>query len=148
MKALFQNPKMALAYVGITLVSVAIFVGTEDSPGTVGHFGDAMTAQDRAAQRKFGDPPPGSEPASGDTTIGRKKPKRDKPDEDAPVTFATDEELMDSAEGFGAKPEVFRGFDPDSDPEAPFLSDQDDDGNFGGEFGGWGAEAKKSLDDD
>lgn len=151
MKALFQNPKAALAYVGITLVGVAMFVGTEDSPGslhqTVETFGgnDGMTSQDREAQRKFGDPMP-------DQTIGKSaksnKPKRER-EEDLPVVFATDEELMDDASGFDPTPEFFGGFDPNPDDEEGYLSDQDDKDDEQ-DYGGWASDTQgtKNKDDE
>lgn len=146
MKALFQNPKAALAYVAITMVSVTLFVGTEEDPGTlhqtVETFSDGKTSQDRTAQRKFGDPQP-------EQTIG-KPSRRSKPkqvaDEDAPVVFATDEELLDSADGFDPTPEVFGGFDAKGETGETFLSDQDDRKGED-EFGGW-ASGPEGNDED
>lgn len=118
MKALFQNPKMALAYVGITMASVALFVGTEDAPGslqqTVKSFGGGAGTSGEAADRKFGDPPPGKGPA-----------KREEPVVQEIIEFVPDDELIDSAEGFDPNPtEDFSGFNPNPD-ERPFLSEQD-----------------------
>ena len=57
MKVLFQNPKAALAYVGLTMAGVVLFIGTEDDPGslqqTVDTFGGGRSASDVAASRKF-----------------------------------------------------------------------------------------------
>ncbi|TRD11536.1 hypothetical protein FGU71_06470 [Erythrobacter insulae] len=148
MKALFQNPKAALAYVGITLVSVALFVGTEDDPGTlhktVETFGDGETAQDRAAGRKFGDLGPEQD------TIGTPA-KRSKPaspeTEDVIMRFATDDELIDDAQGFDPTPEVFGGFDASGEKKDAYLSDQDK-GDGEASFGGWAGSEKDGEDDE
>nr|WP_298925007.1 hypothetical protein [uncultured Erythrobacter sp.] len=145
MKALFQNPKAALAYAGITLIGAAMFIGTEDDPGklhqTVENYGDGASSSDRAAQRKFGDPMP-------DQTIGRQT-KRSKPkaEDNPPATFATDDELLDDAQGFDPTPEVSRGTDPSSDGGDPFLSDQDD-GDDDADFGGWASDTEGVTDDE
>ncbi len=144
---LFKNPKAALAYVAFTLVGVWLFVGTESSPGslqqTVSQFSDGKTAQDRAAERKFG----GSQPAQSENpnnAVGgnrRAKPKKSAEEEGEFVGFATDEDLLDGADGFDPTPEdVFDGFDPTPEEEGmPRLSDQDKR-DAEKAFGGWATE--------
>lgn len=113
MKALFQNPKAALAYVGFTLVSVVLFVGTEADPGslhqTVSTFEGEQSGVGRAANgagRRFGDPPPGTGMAAQDA--GPAPLERN----DVVVEFASDEELIDPAQGFN----------PNPSPERPLIS--------------------------
>lgn len=143
MKALFQNPKAALAYVGITLAGVVLFVGTEEDPGslhqTVNSFTGGKSASDRAAERKFGDPPPGE---ASDEAIGRRSPRsRNESADDEIIEWADDEELIDGAEGFDPTPvDDFGGFDPNPDTERPFLSDQDKKKKSSDDFGGWASE--------
>lgn len=134
MKALFQNPKAALAYVGITIVSVAMFIGTEDSPGslhkTLSTFNGGKSASDIAAERRFGDPPPDREPAAKE------------PAEQVVVEFIPDEELVNDASGFDPDPvDDFSGFDPSPDSERPLLSEQDKK-KPADDFGGWGSDTE------
>lgn len=142
MKALFQNPKAALAYVGITLGAVVLFVGTEDDPGslhqTVNSFNGGKSASDRAAERKFGEPQRSEAPR--DTIGGRASRRAIEPSEDEIIEWASDEELIDSASGFDPTPsDTFEGFDPNPEAERGFLSDQDKK-KAQDEFGGWAVE--------
>ncbi|GMN02236.1 hypothetical protein [Erythrobacter sp. MTPC3] len=128
---LFKNPKAALAYVGITLGSVVLFVGTEDDPGslqqTVDTLGGEESGADQAAERGFG-------ASQRRDRIGGIS---DTQDSDEPVEFVPDEELIDDLSGFDPAPtDVIRGYNPDPNfqtllSEQEKLKEQDD--------GGWGA---------
>ncbi len=111
MKTLFKNPKAALAYVGLTLVSVVLFVGTEDDPGslqrTVGAFDDGQSGS-RDAERRFGDSVLADPTGEGSSSA----PTRD---DDVIIEFASDEDLIDQAQGYDPTPHV----------EQPLLPDQD-----------------------
>ena len=147
--SLFKNPKAALAYAAFVILGVVLFVGTEGSPGslqqTVDQFSDGKTAQDRAAERKFGDAANAALAESRQTVGGRKRPqKKAEEEEESPIGFATDDDLVDGAMGFDPSPEsVFDGFDPspsgDPGDERPRLSDQDKR-DAEKQFGGWSVE--------
>lgn len=111
MKALFKNPKAALAYVGVTMFSVWLFVGTEDDPGslqqTVETFNNAQSV-DREEGRRFGE---GFSQSPEESELDPAW----SPESEVTVHFASDEELIDTASGF----------DPNPPTEPPLLSEQD-----------------------
>lgn len=125
---LFRNPKAALAYVGITLGSVVLFIGTEDEPGslqqTVDTLGGEEIAADETAERGFG-------ASRRSDTIGAGSGARES---DEPVEFVPDEELIDDLSGFDPAPtDITRGYSiaPNHEPllsEQDKLNDQDDGG--------------------
>lgn len=137
MKALFNNPKMALVYVGITAIGVALFVGTEDNPGTlhqtVETFDDGQGSRAQTAQREKptvdrGAPPSRlQKPAQGQQAA-----------DNASMEFATEDDLLDLAEGFTPTPlDTYGGFDP--------TPSQAKDGSWGdGQSGGWGGETPEA----
>ncbi|MBD2843433.1 hypothetical protein [Erythrobacter rubeus] len=109
---LFKNPKAALAYVGITLGSVLLFVGTEDDPGSLGQVmkivdGEGTEEDELRTRRQVID--------------GQSGRNRLRPETGFPVEFSSDEDLIDAAEGFDPAPsDDTSGFDPN--PELPQLS--------------------------
>lgn len=133
MNALFKNPKMALAYVGITALGVAFFVGTEDSPGTLHQTVETFEEADGAPSRTAG---------RGEPEIDRGTPPRrsqppaqgQQPADSASMEFAADDDLLDLAEGFNPTPlDSYEGFNP--------TPTQAKDGSWGdGQSGGWGGD--------
>ncbi|MBV7265819.1 hypothetical protein [Erythrobacter ani] len=117
---LFKNPKAALAYVGITLFSVMLFVGTEDKPGSLKQTVDSVSSEgpeETAEGRQFGD-----EVATSGDILGKARPRSES---DGEIEFATDEELIDAAKGFNPAPSYdFSGYNPNP-KQQDFLSDQD-----------------------
>lgn len=110
MKALFKNPKAALAYVGVTMFSVWLFVGTEDDPGslqqTIETFNGARSA-DRVEGRRFGE-------GFTESLDGTELDPAGQSESEVTVRFASDEELIDDASGF----------DPTPPTEPPLSSEQ------------------------
>ena len=140
MRALFKNPKAALAYVVMTLLGVVLFVGTEQSPGSLQHTMETFKSDERAA-RKFGDAIATESQPADDEQIGRSRAsQRDAANEDVIIEFADDEELIDTAQGFDASPtDGVEGFSADTDGERPFLSDQDREAPEDEREDDWGA---------
>lgn len=129
---LFKNPKAALAYVGITLGSVVLFVGTEEEPGslqqTVKTLGGDEAGTGSGAKRNFGE-------SQRSDVIGA--PSRPRKSEEEATEFVPDEDLIDDVSGFDPTPtDITRGFNPNPN-QSPYLSEQDrlkaqnDDGGWG-----------------
>lgn len=102
-KGLFESPKKALLFVGMTMFSVAMLVGTEDEEGALIKAASAIDPGGQAPDARY----MGNTPSQD-----RADPYRD----DAPPTvFASDEELIDSAEGFDPTPEGVEPYEPETD---------------------------------
>ncbi len=100
---IFKGPRGALIFVGVTLGSVALLVGTEDDGGALVVATDELgsdepSLSDRNAGRLSSPPParPSRRPstATSDDTL-----------------FASDEELIDDASGVDPTPEYVAPFD-------------------------------------
>ena len=128
MRALFQNPKIALAYAAMILLAVALFIGTDDSPGSLD-----QTASNFSGAAKAGDNPH----TFGETAPG-KKPVRGEQKREEVVEFVPDDELVDDAQGFDPTPtDDFSGYNADPN-ERGYLSDQDKK-KPAEDNGGWGS---------
>lgn len=99
-KGLFQNPRKALLFVGATLFSVAMLIGSEDDKGALVQAAATLEQQDR---RVDGQLPP-------DFGLERPTPAQFDYDEPADVSLAEDAALVDDTAGFDPTP-------PDEQPE-------------------------------
>ncbi|MFZ9395440.1 MAG: hypothetical protein ACO25F_05180 [Erythrobacter sp.] len=107
-KGLFQNPKKALLFAGLTLFSVAMLVGSEDDEGALVQAAATLQQTDG---RIGGELPPdfsGPAPRQGEFA----------PDEPADVAMADDDALIDDTAGFDPTP-------PDDTPDESDPADGD-----------------------
>lgn len=88
---MFRNPWLALLFVGMTLMSVAALIGTDDDKGTL------VSAADTIGHQR--DP---ADPAPRESSRPTAEPK----EQPAPTvtTFADEGDLIDSAEGSDPTP--------------------------------------------
>lgn len=93
-KGLFASPKKAMLFVGMTMFSVLMLVGTEDDEGAL--IQAASGIQDPEAGLEV--PPPRD-------LAGAIPERRSTPDVFSDSGFASDEELIDDAAGFDPTPE-------------------------------------------
>lgn len=102
-KGLFQSPKKALLFVGMTMFSVAMLVGPEGDEGALIQAAESLDS----SQKEF-DIPPITE---RETTPARQQ-RRIAQEEQA---WTPDEELIDTAEGFDPTPEIEKPYEPETD---------------------------------
>ncbi|QFT76111.1 hypothetical protein [Erythrobacter sp. THAF29] len=96
------NPKVALAFVGVIIAVVLMFVGTEDDPGGLHRTVQALDENDAApeprSQREYpSELQDESLPEEGDDEEDR--------EEASSVEWASDDDLVDRTEGFNTKPQ-------------------------------------------
>jgi len=104
-KGLFESPKKALLFVGMTLFSVAMLVGSEDDQGALVQAASSLSEPEPGT---FDAPPQGQ---FGSRIDNDRDPYRD---DAGDADFFADEELIDSAAGLDPTP---LSTDPDmSDP--------------------------------
>lgn len=117
-KGLFESPKKALLFVGMTLFSVAMLVGSEDDQGALVQAASSLSEPEPGA---FDAPPQGQ---FGSRIDNDRDPYRD---DAGDADFFADEELIDSAAGLDPTP---LSTDPDmSDPadgDTYIISDDSD----------------------
>ena len=110
---IFKGPKGALIFMGVTMLSVALLVGTEDDEGAL-----------VAAADELGRDSSGYEPEDAGRRLQSPAPRSPAPARRfaAPTPdstiFASDEELLDDASGFDPNPEPL----PQLQPEPQFDS--------------------------
>jgi hypothetical protein len=102
-KGLFQSPKKALLFVGMTLFSVAMLVGTEDEEGALVQAAASVESSTNPSY-------PGDEFRADTLPEPR---SRNLIQESEPVTWADDDELIDDTSGFDPTPEEFDPSDGD-----------------------------------
>lgn len=107
---IFKGPKGALIFMGMTLGSVILLVGTEEDEGALIMAADELGRENadsdgRDASRLQPPPPP-------------RPVRRPEPIEDDSAFFAAEEELLDDTSGF----------DPSPDPIVPFDNSAADSG--------------------
>ena len=103
---IFKGPKGALIFVGVTMASVALLVGTEEDSGALVAAADELSRNSSADNIPARDasrlPQPAPRPA-------RRRPPASTQDDSA--LFASDEELIDDASGFDPSPDLPQPFD-------------------------------------
>lgn len=110
---LFQSPKRAAIFVGMTMFSVAMLVGSEDNEGAL------VAAANGIQQEGAG---PSNIPEVHPRDEGSREERAFDEDLARPIddAFASEEELIDDASGFDPTPELDEAFDT-----APALSEAD-----------------------
>lgn len=100
---LFRNPKRALLFVGMTLFSVAMLVGSEGNDGALVRAATNLQRED-AAPHEFEGRPQQDDLSAYDEDRGRS----------IDHAFTSDEELIDDTQGFDPAPELEEPFDASS----------------------------------
>lgn len=102
-KGLFESPKKALLFVGMTVLSVVMLVGTEDEQGALVKAASTIDSPEvdySDGVERFGPPP--SQQAQAETDIDMS-------------SFGSDEDLIDTAEGFDPTPDEIEPYEPETD---------------------------------
>lgn len=102
-KGLFQSPKKALLFVGVTMFGVAILVGPEGDEGALIQAAEGLDA----SAREFEVDPDAQAPS--------RRPDRQRDRQFEEIAFTPDEELVDTAEGFDPTPELDEPYEPETD---------------------------------
>lgn len=104
---LFQSPKRAAAFVGMTMFSVAMLVGSEDNQG-------ALVTAANGIQQEGAEPMDMAAARPRDESIQETQTYDEDRSHSAEDAFASDEELIDDASGFDPTPELDDAFDTES----------------------------------
>ena len=126
-KHLFTNHKAALAFAGITLVSVGFMIGPEDDEGMLVRTVETIEARGAGGG---GQAVPGDAARRGDSLFGGSGAVNDRPGgppRSAPpasggdAAFADDSELVDQATGFDPTPAL----DLSDRPDGPIVEPEE-----------------------
>ena len=128
-KHLFTNHKAALAFAGITLVSVGFMIGPEDDEGMLVRTVETIEARGAGAGGG-GQAVPGDAARGGDSLFGGSgatndrlggSPRSAPPASGGDAAFADDSELVDQATGFDPTPAL----DLSDRPDGPIVEPEE-----------------------